>query len=47
LQVGLCRHHHILKQHPNWQLTQAQPGTFEWTTPTGRRYLTTPEIHPI
>jgi hypothetical protein len=43
---GLCRRHHILKQHPSWQLIQPQPGIFEWTTPTGRRYMTIPEIHP-
>jgi hypothetical protein len=44
---GLCRRHHILKQHPDWQLTQSQPGIFQWTTPTGRRYAVAPEIHSI
>jgi hypothetical protein len=44
---GLCRRHHMLKQHPDWRLTQSQPGIFQWTTPTGRRYAVTPEIHPV
>jgi hypothetical protein len=44
---GLCRFHHILKHHPDWNLTQTQPGIFQWTTPTGRTYLTTPDTHPI
>jgi hypothetical protein len=44
---GLCRFHHILKQHPGWQLTQLTPGIFQWTTPTGRTYLATPDIHLI
>ena len=37
---ALCRHHHQLKQHPRWTLTQPQPGTFLWTTPAGRTYTT-------
>jgi hypothetical protein len=44
---GLCRHHHILKQHPDWQLTQFRPGIFQWTTPTGRGYLASPETHLV
>ncbi len=44
---GLCRRHHILKQHPRWHLTQPEPGTFHWTTPTGRTYLATPDTHPV
>jgi hypothetical protein len=39
---ALCRRHHHLKQHPGWTLTQPQPGTFHWTTPTGRTYTTHP-----
>jgi hypothetical protein len=44
---GFCRHHHILKHHPDWHITQPTPGTFHWTTPTGRTYTTTPDLHPI
>ena len=44
---GLCRSHHILKQHPGWQLTQPKPGIFQWTTPAGRTYQATPDIHLI
>jgi len=44
---GLCRFHHILKQHPDWQLTQLSPGIFQWTTPSGRTYLATPDTHLV
>ena len=44
---GFCRHDHILKHLPGWHVTQPAPGTFHWTTPTGRTYLTTPDTHPI
>ena len=44
---GFCRHDHILKHAPGWHVTQPAPGTFHWTTPTGRTYLTTPDTHPI
>jgi hypothetical protein len=37
---ALCRYHHQLKQQPGWQLSQPTPGSFIWTTPTGRSYLT-------
>jgi hypothetical protein len=43
---GLCRTHHLLKHHPGWSLTQAStPGSFIWTTPSGRTYTTTPDTH--
>jgi len=41
----LCRYHHQLKQRPGWTLTQTSPGTFTWTTPTGRQYVTQPDSH--
>jgi hypothetical protein len=43
---GLCRTHHLLKQLPGWTLCQAAPGIFQWTTPSGRTYITTPDTHP-
>lgn len=43
----VCRTHHQLKQRPGWHLKQRQPGIFEWSTPAGRRYLVTPDPHPI
>jgi hypothetical protein len=42
---GLCRTHHLLKHHPDWKLRQIAPGTFAWTTPAGRTYTTTPDVH--
>ena len=42
---GLCRFHHILKQHHLWQLIQPTPGTFGWVTPAGRTYYTQPDSH--
>jgi len=38
-----CRRHHRAKQASGWQLAQPRPGTFVWTTPHGRSYLTGPE----
>jgi hypothetical protein len=38
----LCRHHHRCKQSQGWQLEQISPGVMRWTTPAGRRYVTTP-----
>jgi hypothetical protein len=42
----LCRHHHEVKQAPGWTLEQTTPGTLTWTTPSGRRYTTTPTRYP-
>jgi Domain of unknown function (DUF222) len=42
---GLCRFHHLLKQHQLWQLIQPTPGTFAWITPAGRTYYTEPDSH--
>lgn len=42
----LCRFHHQLKQHRYWQLVQPTPGTFTWTTPTGRSYPAGPGSYP-
>ena len=44
---GLCRSHHLLKHHPDWNLHQTAPGHFTWTTPSGRTYTTTPDTHPL
>jgi Domain of unknown function DUF222. len=38
---ALCRHHHRLKHHTTWRLTQTNR-RFCWTSPTGRRYTTEP-----
>jgi hypothetical protein len=42
----LCRRHHQTKQARGWQLTQPQPGTLIWTTPSGRQYTVAPEPYP-
>jgi hypothetical protein len=44
---GVCRTHHLIKQMPGWTLRQPRPGIFEWTTPSGRTYTVTPDIHPL
>ncbi len=44
---GVCRTHHLLKHHPDWNLRQVAPGIFTWTTPAGRTYTTTPDTHPL
>ncbi|MGH3587099.1 MAG: HNH endonuclease signature motif containing protein [Pseudonocardia sp.] len=44
----LCRHHHIVKHQTRWRVRQVpgdrapQGGELEWTSPTGRRYVTAP-----
>jgi hypothetical protein len=42
-----CRHDHRLKQHPRWKVDQLPDGTFRWTTPSGRTYITEPTRYPI
>jgi hypothetical protein len=39
----VCRYHHQLKQQPGWRLEQPAPGSFTWTTPTGRSYNVQPD----
>ena len=41
-----CRYDHRLKQHPRWQVDQLCDGTFRWTTPSGRQYVTEPTRYP-
>jgi hypothetical protein len=33
---ALCRHHHRLKTHGRWRITNHGNGSLTWTTPTGR-----------
>ena len=42
---GLCRFHHQIKQLSGWQLVQPAPGTFAWSTPSGRTYYIEPDCH--
>jgi len=42
----MCKLHHILKHHPHWKCHQLTPGTFRWTTPSGRTFTTTPDTYP-
>ena len=42
-----CRHDHRLKQHPRWHVDQLPDGTFRWTVPSGRQYITEPTRYPI
>lgn len=38
----LCRRHHRVKTETRFTLRQTTPGVFEWTSPTGHRYLVQP-----
>jgi len=38
-----CRHHHRLKQHPDWQARVRPDGRIDWIAPTGHGY---PEQEP-
>jgi Domain of unknown function (DUF222) len=42
-----CRYDHRLKQHPRWHAEQLPGGTFRWTTPSGRQYVTETTRYPI
>jgi hypothetical protein len=42
-----CRCDHRLKQDPRWTVDQLPDGTFRWTTPTGRQYVTEPTRYPV
>ncbi|MGD0244304.1 MAG: DUF222 domain-containing protein [Streptosporangiaceae bacterium] len=42
-----CRHDHRVKQQPGWNVDQLPDGTFRWTTPSGRGYITEPTRYPI
>ena len=39
----LSRTVHRAKTAGRWKVTQPQPGVFEWTSPTGHRYVVTPD----
>ena len=40
-----CKGHHLIKDNTAWRVRQVpgSGGVIEWTSPTGRRYLVTPE----
>ncbi|TDC48498.1 HNH endonuclease [Jiangella ureilytica] len=40
---ALCRTHHLLKHHGDWQVTTLPNGSSVWTGPTGHRFLRPPE----
>lgn len=39
----LCRRHHRMKHDSDWELTQPEPGWFQWVSPHGKTYTTEPE----
>jgi hypothetical protein len=39
----VCRHHHRLKHDGGWRVTQPEPGTLVWTSPTGHQYSRMPD----
>jgi len=44
---GGCPHHHSLKHHAGWTVTQHPDGRITWTTPTGHTYTSHPHnYHP-
>ncbi len=42
-----CMHHHKLKHHAGWQVTQHPDGQIEWITPTGHRYTSEPNDYRL
>jgi hypothetical protein len=39
----ICRHHHRLKHDGGWHITQPEPGTLIWTSPSGQQYRRQPD----
>jgi hypothetical protein len=41
-----CRHHHPMTDgpEPRWKVIRSAPGTYEITTPTGRKYTSRPQL---
>ena len=39
----LCPSHHHLKHQTGWTVVQLGEGVLEWTSPSGRKYMTEPE----
>ena len=45
--LGLtCKKHNLMKQDPQWQVTQKPDGTRTWTTPGGLQYTKKPKAYP-
>jgi hypothetical protein len=42
----LCRSHHALKHNTAWTVIQTSDGVLQWRSPTGRSYLTRPQLGP-
>jgi len=40
----LCPSHHRLKHMTGWRVRQLGDGVIEWTSPTGKTYITDPEV---
>lgn len=41
-----CRRDHQIKQSSTWNVDMIAPGFYEWTTPSGRKYLRGPRQYP-
>jgi len=41
------RRDHRLKQDRRWTVDQLPDGTFRWTAPSGRRFVTEPTRYPV
>jgi len=39
----LCTKHHRAKTHSAWRYRMIRPGTYEWTSPMGYRYVVDPD----
>lgn len=40
---ALCRNHHVLKHHGGWNVTQHRNADYEWVSPTGEVFITSPQ----
>ncbi|MCS5713745.1 HNH endonuclease [Herbiconiux sp. CPCC 205716] len=43
--AALCRRHHTVKHHTDWNVTAGPDRTLHWTSPSGARHTTDPPPH--
>jgi hypothetical protein len=43
--AALCRHHHLLKHSPGWTAELLPEGVMQWTSPSGKTYISEPWVY--
>lgn len=45
--ANLCRYHHLAKHHAGWHPKQIGNGVIQWTSASGKQYVSHPYVPPI